>query len=78
MNWNRIVNRYSSSTILQINVRSTPRRCVVLFACHSAVRELVPHLVGVLHKNVSQILATIDFSSGKIVSKTLSVLRKNF
>ena len=31
---------------------------------------------GELHKNVSQTLATIDFSSGKIAVKTLSV-RKN-
>ena len=30
-----------------------------------------------LHKNVSQILATIDFSSGEIAGKSLSV-RKNF
>ena len=33
--------------------------------------------VGVLHKNVSQMLATINFSSGEIARKTLSV-KKNF
>ena len=29
--------------------------------------------VGILHKNVSQILAIIDFSSGQIVAITLSI-----
>ena len=33
--------------------------------------------VGVLHKKVSQILATINYSSGEIITKTLSD-RKNF
>ena len=33
--------------------------------------------MGVLHKNVSKIFVTIDFSSGQIANKTLSV-RKNF
>ena len=33
--------------------------------------------MGVLHKNVSHILATINFLSGEIAEKTLSV-RKNF